>query len=232
LIDAWVSEQMRQGRRVRLALGNNGGKLLLPNYRLEPTASISLSMRELERLQAQKPFNIQVNTLDYTLYDLAPAGLSVVPGPPFRHQTGPGDEQATVVGWYGRETDSAGTPYRWTNGDAMLRIPWPADRGDLRLKLHLSGGLRPASLGQAQVDLYLATTQNDRTAPKIASLTSGPTFETYEVIVPRASLPDQPTGAAILWLRNSAWQPSAHGVPTDGRWLGVRLAWLEMTAAH
>lgn len=228
LIEAWLDEQQRAGRRIRLALGTNGGKLLLPNYRPEPIGTIGLTLRELERLVDQKPFNIQTNILEYTIYELHRAAGSPLPGPPFRYQTGPGDELATVIGWYGREVDASGVAYRWTNGDAMLRIPWPATRGPLHLRLHLAGGVRPVALGPAQLNLYLARGQNDRTAPLLGTVTLGEGFSTVEITIPADALPDQPTGQAIVWLRNAAWQPSEHGLSADTRLLGVRLAWLEL----
>jgi hypothetical protein len=229
LIEAWLTEQMRTGRRVRVVLGDNGGKLLLPNYRLEPAGTLTLTMTELERLAEQKPFNVQTNRLEYTLYDLSPASGAPLPGPPFRYATGAGDELATVIGWYGREIDPDGVAFRWTNGDALLRLPWPPNRRPLRLRLHLAGGVRPPALGPAQVELALARGQNDRAAPHLATLTLSEGFATYEVTVPPDLLPDSPTGTVMLWLRNRGWQPSEHGLSYDPRLLGIRLAWLELT---
>jgi hypothetical protein len=231
LIDAWLGQQIRAGRRVRLVLGDNGGKLLLPNFRPEPAGTLTLTLRELERLADQKPYNVQTNVLTYTLYDLHPAAGAPLPGPPYRYQTGPGDELATVIGWYARETDPDGVAYRWTNGDALLRIPWPARRGPLRLRLRLAGGVRPAALGPAQLTLALARGQNDKTAPLIATLQLSEGFATYEVAVPPDLLPDQPTATALLALRGPPWQPSAYGLSSDRRSLGVRVAWVELVGA-
>jgi hypothetical protein len=229
LIEDWLDQQQQAGRRIRLALGNNGGKLLLPNYRLEPIGTIGLTLRELERLADQKPYNIQTNSLEYTVYALHRATGAPLPAPPYRYQTGPGDEAATVIGWYGREVDPTGLAYRWTNGDAMLRVPWLANRAPQRLRLHIAGGTRPAHLGPASVDVSLARGQNDRAAVHLGTVSAGEGFSTVELTVPADALPDQPTGQAIVWLRNPAWQPSEHGLSADARPLGVRLAWLELS---
>lgn len=228
LIAAWLREETRAGRRARMVLGANGGKLLLPGYRLEPVGALGLTLRELERLPDQKPYNIQTNALEYTLYDVVPTTEAPLAGPPYRYATGPGDEAAGVIGWYGRETDPDGTIYRWTNGDALLRLPWPAGRGPLRLRLHLAGGVRPAALGPARLELALARGQNDRTAPRLATLTLSEGFATYELTVPPDLLPDQPTGTALLALRNPAWIPAETGLAADPRLLGVKVAWIEL----
>jgi hypothetical protein len=98
----------------------------------------------------------------------------------------------------------------------------------MRLRLHLSGGVRPAHLGPAQLDLFLARGQNDQHAGHLATLILTEHFATYEVLVPPDLLPDQPDGTVMLALRNRAWQPSSTGLSYDPRSLGVRLAWLEL----
>ena len=228
LINAWLDRQQAQGRRVRVVMGNNGGKLLLPNYRLEPVTTISLTLSELEKLATQKAYNIQTNTLIYTIYDARPASGAPLGGLPYRYEIGPGDELATVIGWHGQEIDASGETFRWTNGDALLRLPWPAERRPMTLRLRLSGGVRPAALGPAQVTLALARGQGDRQPAPIAELTLTEDFATYEVVIPPDLLPSQPDGTVMLSLRNDAWRPDQHAISHDPRPLGARLAWLEM----
>ena len=77
LIERWLQ---REGatRPVYILMGDDGGKLFLPRTRLVPEArlgpTVTITLRDFESLQLQKPHNAQENILRYTVYRLEPAG--------------------------------------------------------------------------------------------------------------------------------------------------------------
>ncbi|MFN8513441.1 MAG: hypothetical protein U0841_12795 [Chloroflexia bacterium] len=202
LLDAWIAQQEAAGRTVHLLMSAGGGKLFLPRHQLVPADRITVNLRQFETLEAQKPFNEQLNVLGYTLYTLRPVatGQSAIGTLPYRIVAGQADEFAqlgnagTTVGFYNVERDSSerlgGTmPYRWTDGQALLRIPWPGDGRPLTLKLTLGAGPRPASLPPAQVVVGLrpdaGSSDKEQT---LATLTVGNAFAEYTVTIPANAL--------------------------------------------
>jgi hypothetical protein len=230
LLDAWVSRQEAAGRTVHLLMSAGGGKLFLPNHQLVPADRITVDLQQFETLEAQKPFNRQRNVLGYTLYTLRPVanGQSALGTLPYRVVAGQADEFAqlgnagTSVGFYNVETSAApaseglggATAYRWTDGQALLRIPWPGDGRPLTLTLTLGAGPRPASLPPARVVVGLRPDAGSFDKEQtLATLTVGSEFATYTVTIPANALGPTGDGTAVIALgmprafNGKEWKP-------------------------
>lgn len=256
LLDAWIARQEAAGRTVRLLMAAGGGKLLLPNHRLVPADRITIALQQFETLAAQKPFNRQTNLLSYTLYTLRPLapGESPLGTLPYTVAAGQADEFAllgnggTTSGFYAVEQDD-GTVYRWTDGQALLRIPWPGDGRPLTLRLTLAAGPRPAALPPAQVVVGLRPDAGSAEQERaLATITVGPAFADYTIAIPANTLGPTRDGTAVIALGmprtlvgkdlrpvpGSTWKPSAFPADTanstDPRDLHVRFARAELTA--
>ena len=253
-LDAWIARQETAGRKVHVLMSSGGGKLALPNHKLVPADRISIDLRQFETLEAQKPFNRQVNVLGYTLYSVQPitAGQGALGTLPYRVVAGQADEFAelgnggTTSGFYNLEIDGAIT-YRWTDGQALLRIPWPGDGRPLTLRLTLGAGPRPASLPPAQVVVGLRPDPGSSEQERpLAALIVGPDFAEYTVTIPPGTLGPTPDGTAVIALGmprtlvgkeykplpGSTWKPILYPAETnrsaDPRELHVRFVLAEL----
>ena len=265
LLDAWIARQEASGRTVHLLLSAGGGKLLLPGHQLIPADRISVDLHQFETLETQKPFNRQNNRLGYTLYTAQPlaAGQGPLGALPYRVIAGHADEFAqlggggTTPGFYNVETATSGdtsestgsgTDYRWTDGQALLRIPWPGDGQPLTLRLTLGAGPRPAPLPPARVVVGLRPDAGSFDQEQtLAILDIGPDFAEYTVTIPANALGPTPNGTAVIALGmprtksgkewkpdpGSTWKPIDHPTPAntsaDPRELHVRFVKAELT---
>lgn len=265
LLDEWIARQEASGRTVHLLLSAGGGKLMLPRHRLIPTGQIAIDLHQFETLEAQKPFNRQENRLAYTLYTARPlaAGVGPLGTLPYRIVAGEADEFAqlggggTTPGFYNveraapggaNEGTGDGIAYRWTDGQALLRIPWPGDGRPLTLRLTLGAGPRPSSLPPARVVVGLRPDAGsfDKEQP-LTALTVGGDFAEYTVTIPAGALGPTPDGTAVIVLGTprtfngrewkldpgATWKPilypEATKHSTDPRELHVRFARAELT---
>ncbi|HEX5504060.1 MAG TPA: hypothetical protein VFW96_15645 [Thermomicrobiales bacterium] len=247
LLDAWIAREEAAGRAVHVVMSADGGKLLLPGHRLTPDGQADVTLRQFEELTAQKPHNEQVNHLDYSVYTPEPLRPGESPlGPlPYRVAAGAYDEPAQVQGFYNVERAADGRAYRWTDGNALLRVPWPGDGRPLTLRLTLSGGLRPAALGPARVVVGLLPNAGAPPSEErvLTTLTLGADFATYTIAIPAGALPPTPDGTAVLHLGvtappgrpGSTWRPAdwpaVAGATYDARDLHVRFAGLALAPA-
>ena len=266
-LDDWITAQEAAGRRVHVLMSAGGGKLFLPHHQFVATDRITVPLLQFETLENQKPYNPQRNVLGYTLYDLRPvaAGANALGDLPYRVAAGRGDERAllgakeTGTGFYNVECDPPTatcdaatappgvTPYRWTDGAALIRIPWPAEGRPLTLRLTLSAGPRPASLPPARIVVGIrpaaAFADQER---QLATLTVGDEWATYTVTIPAGVMPPTGDGTALIHLAmprtadgkpapGATWKPSDYPDETnnsaDPRELHVRFASLELTVA-
>ena len=259
-LDAWITAQEARGRRVHILMSAGGGKLFLPTHHLAADGRIDVPLWQFEKLASQKPFNRQRNLLGYTLYDLRPvaAGRSALGPLPYRVVAGAGDEFAllspngTTPGFYNVEQDvQAGSPpYRWTDGEALLRVPWPGDGRPLTLRLTLSAGPRPPSLPPAQVVVGIRPTPGDfDNERQLTVLTVSNDWAEYTVTIPPDALAGTDDGTALIHLAvprvydgkdwqpapGALWKPIAFPEATnrsaDARDLHIRFAAAELTAA-
>ncbi len=253
-LDDWIARREAAGRPVRVLMSANGGKLFLPDHRLEPAGTVALTLRQFETLDAQKPYNPQENALRYSIYTVHPAPPGAARGalgpPPYRLVAGEADERAQIAGFNDLEPAPGPigpVPARWTNGDALLRVPWPGDGRPLTLRLTLSGGKYPAALGPAQVVVGLRPDAGsaERERP-LATLTLTPDFAEYTVEIPPGALGPTPDGTAVIHLAaprelvggqskprpGAVWKPASYpgeyGNSPDDRDLHLRFRALEL----
>jgi hypothetical protein len=267
-LDAWITTQEAAGRRVHVLMSAGGGKLFLPNHQFVATDRIDLPLLQFEKLVNQKPYNEQRNVLGYTLYDLRPVATdaNALGSLPYRVAAGSGDEKALLgatgsgTGFYNVECDPPAatcdtgnvapgmTPYRWTDGEALVRIPWPANGKPLTLRLTLSAGPRPEGLPPAQVVVGIRPTPAFADQEQqLGVLTVGRDWSTYSITIPAGVLPRTADGTALIHLAmprvfdgknwqpapGATWEPINYPAQTnssaDPRDLHVRFAGLELT---
>src|SRR5262249_24666690 len=117
----YVRRWQEQGRRVYLVLGPNGA-VELPGLRPERLGPLALGPPEFQQLRDQKPRGLQNFAFDFVVYRLAPTlGSAVVPS-----SVAVDDYTAQVRGFYHPEHID-GQALAWTDGDALLRLPWPGN---------------------------------------------------------------------------------------------------------
>ncbi|RRR65342.1 MAG: hypothetical protein EI684_23450 [Candidatus Viridilinea halotolerans] len=216
-----------QGHTVYLLLSASGGSFALPGFALEPVGTFTLDVPEFEQLTDQKPRNVSALSLSFAIYRL-------VPGDEGRVATAvlpltPADFAAQVVGFHRPELRRDGTPYAWSNGDAILRLPWATEGTVRELELTLAGGERPAHLGPAEV--CLSALPEDRLWPSHTGegvdlgcfvLTEDATA--VVVHLDAQALPPTPSGTLLLRLRNRPWIPALEDArQNDRRNLGVQM---------
>ena len=222
----YIRRWQEQGRQVYLALGASGA-VGLPGIGLEPVGRFQFQAPEFEALTDQKPANVRTLEMDYMLYRAAPAA-------PLPTALTPHDYAAQVGGFY-RAERIAGREVTWTDGDAALRLPWPAD-GRMRLRLALSGGAtRPSSLGPATVclsyrpegDFWAENPAAAFSAPRCYAL--GPDMREIVYEIDGRGQPAPPTGALLLRLTSEPWVPAAADpAQHDRRALGVQFGGLSV----
>ncbi|MCU0494957.1 MAG: hypothetical protein MUD01_25500, partial [Chloroflexaceae bacterium] len=147
LVRRWQTE----GRTVYLGLSASGGSFVLPGFALEPTGSITLDVPEFEQLENQKPQNVARLALPFSIYRLVPTspGELGTATPPLTTAS----FAAQLQGFFLPETGKDGTNYAWTDGRALLRLPWNGSESARTLVVQAAGGARPERLGPAQLCL-------------------------------------------------------------------------------
>ena len=218
----YVRRWQAQGRNVYLLLSASGA-IGLPGFSAEKVDTIQLSLAEFEQLTDQKPSNVQTLTADYTVYRLQPTASEAPPT-----TIAPNDYATQVRGFYRPEQFNA-VSLAWTNGDALLRLPWPSEQKPFRVAVTLAPGDRPAALGPANACLGYRVEQDFYVERPDAPAFSTPTCATIApggsvvtlVIDPRSTAPSA-TGTLLLQISSKPWIPSRDDSGnTDGRALGV-----------
>jgi hypothetical protein len=223
-----LAEQVRrwqqEGRGVYLLLSASGGDFTLPGFVLRRVGSFHLEVPEFEQLTDQKPHNVARLSLPFTIYRLEPGLERRIPTPetPLRVT----DFAAQVRGFYLPEESEQGITFAWTDGDALLRIPWPLTS---TLTIHAAGGERPAHLGPARLCLSVLpeaapwpAVSEEYTLPDCCTLAE--TMSTCQVTLP-AGLPAVPTGSALLRLESEPWVPAVEDPARhDMRPVGVQFS--------
>ncbi len=212
LLAEQVKRWQADGRTVYLMLSASGGNLALPGFRLTPIDNVSLDLAEFEQLTDQKPQNVSRLTLPFAIYRLDPITEPLIEtiAPPFTPTT----FAAQVSGFYRPEQDSSGYQYSWSNGEAIIRLPWRHLSAPQTIVIEAAGGLRPSHLGpatlcvSAQVEETLwPTTSTPHVELGCFQLTEQPT--TVQVTLEPNTLPPAPGGTLLLHLTGPAWIPAA-----------------------
>ncbi len=116
---------------------------------------------------------------------------------------GQGDALNLVGGWYGRE-GADGATFRWTNGDAALRLPWPANASALTLRL--------SSLGSNAMPVDVSVN-----GTSVGRIDAAPGATDYRLPLPAAPPAD---GTALVRLSSPTFTPGG----ADTRRLGVMVS--------
>jgi len=133
LIDAWRA----QGREVILAYGTNGGKLLVPGYRLEPIGEFALDVPQWAFAYEYMPRAAWRVNLNYALYRALPA--TTPPTSPFVIDFGEDDYPALVGGFLERATEEQ---TRWMGA-------LPSGEGEEPTPTKLSATVRVTTFGDS-----------------------------------------------------------------------------------
>jgi hypothetical protein len=218
----YVQRWQAQGRQVYLVLGPNGA-IELPGLRPERLGPLMLHLPEFQQLRDQKPRGQQNFAFDFVVYRLAtsvalpkPAAVAV-------------DDYATQMRGFYHPEQIGGQTLAWTNGAALLRLPWPQDGKPLSLTLNLAPGTtRPASLGPAQAciayrpESTFALADLPFLGEQCITLNNTATTGYRFVIDPRGQ-PAPPTGTYLLRIASGVWVPArADPAQIDQRALGVQ----------
>ena len=240
-----LAQQVRrwqaQGRTIFVAYGASGGDFALPGFQLVPIQQVGLNLSEFQQLVDQKPSLAQPWALPLAVYRLDAAPAAALTTAPIRNgELSASDFAAQVRGFYPPDPAPAadGTRFAWTNGDALLRLPFSS--GALRpksLALRLAAGQRPSTLPPANVCLALVVEQS---AEKSAALPADTPFQplgcqaleagftTLSFTLP-PDLPISPTGTLLLRIQSDTWVPAASDPRlTDRRPVGVQFASLTL----
>lgn len=226
-VQRWRSE----GRQVYLALGASGG-VELPGFSLERIDGVTLHLPEFEQLSNQKPRNIQMLDIDFTIYRLDP-----VSPPPIRPTSVGVDDYAMQVRGFYHPEEIGAARLAWTDGDALLRFPWSAQDA-LSISLNLAGGKRPPPLGAAHVCLSLHTEQSTWAQDPNAVFVPLGCFDLPETMTtlrlsfdPRR-YPLSTTGFAVLRFESASWRPMLIDPALhDQRPLGIQFGGLSVHPA-
>jgi hypothetical protein len=218
----YVQRWQAQGRKVYLVLGPNGA-VELPGLHPERLGSLALHLPEFQQLRDQKPRGLQNFVFDFVVYRLAASTAAPAPA-----AIAVDDFAAQVRGFYHPE-QIGGQALAWTDGAALLRLPWPRDGKPHTLTLNLSpGATRPAGLGPAQAciayrpepsfELVELPFAGDQCVTLSSSSMAGYRF----TIDPRGQ-PIPATGTYLLRISSAAWVPAqADPAQIDQRALGVQ----------
>ncbi|MFN8480732.1 MAG: hypothetical protein U0074_23205 [Kouleothrix sp.] len=213
----YVRRWQAQGRQVYLVLGANGS-LQLPGLRAVQVGPAALRLPEFQQLRDQKPSLPQEFSFDFMVYRLEPAAAEPAA------LIAPDDFIAQLRGFYHPEQINGAT-VAWTDGDAVLRMPWPQQAATLTLEL-APGATRPAALGPARacVSYQPAADFAQPTTPFLHEqcFDLRPGMQRYQYALDLAGTPAPPTGALLLRIASPTWVPAeADAAQHDQRRLGV-----------
>jgi len=231
---AQVRRWRDQGREVYLAESASGGAFALPGFALEPAGAFQLDLPEFEQLTDQKPRNVSRLVLPFVLYRAVPAetGRLATAAPPLA----PDDFAAQVTGLYRPEQGAEGRPYSWTNGEALLRLPWAPGATAPSVALDLAAGERPPHLGPARLCVEARPEAGvwPRLAPAPPPVELG-CFDvaerpaTYTLRLDPVALPPAAGGTLLLRLASPSWVPAAEDPRlNDRRAVGVQFLGLQL----
>jgi hypothetical protein len=222
----YVQRWQAQGRQVYLVLGPNGA-VELPGLRPERLGPLSLHLPEFQQLRDQKPRGVQNFVFDFVVYRLATSTAAPAPA-----AVAVDDFRAQVRGFYHPE-QIGGQALAWTDGGAVLRLPWPRDGKPQTLTINLSPGTtRPASLGPAQACIAYRPEPNfdlldaPFAGEQCIRLNSA-TMAGYRFTIDPRGQPAPATGTYLLRISSPAWVPAqADPAQIDQRALGVQFGGL------
>ena len=223
----YVRRWQAQGRQVYLVLGANGG-VALPGWQPVRVGSATLHLPEFQQLRDQKPSVPLEFTFDFTTYRLDPPSSA-----PPTTTVAVDDFTSQLRGFFHPEAIN-GVMAAWTDGDAVLRLPWPSAGQQLALTIDLAAGAsRPATLGPARACLSFQPAA-DFAAPSTPFQNEqcfelGAEMRSYTYSVDITSITAPPTGTFLLRIASPTWVPAnADPAQHDQRSLGVQFGGLRI----
>jgi hypothetical protein len=191
-------------------IGMGGSDLRSRSIAAEPVGRISIRIPEYESLRNEYPTHVRVKDFDFGIYRLrletsTPGGFSLDVG---------ALDDVSVLRFHAKQVQDQVT-YRWSRDISYVALPGLGP-GVSSVRLSLSNGGRPVTVGPAQVTISL----DDRPLGQ-AIVTGG--FHTYSFAIPpdlaaAIAAKDDP---ARLKIECPTWNPrAALGIPDD-RDLGV-----------
>jgi hypothetical protein len=217
----YIGHWQATGRPVYLLVGASGA-VGLPGYTLEAIGPAELSLREFEQPTNQKPTNVQEYALSMRLYRV------VATSQPQAFTAITADDYASQVSGFYRAEQLQGQQLAWTNGDALIRLPWPNQPISLTIQL-AAGETRPARLGPPQVCLSYRPEPRpwpeDPNAPAFVGeqcFRIEPTLNTYQFTIDPRGMAVPANQTLVLRIQSDTWIPIRDD-PTqrDVRRLGV-----------
>jgi hypothetical protein len=231
VIEGVVDRWQKQGYKVYVLMGANGGKLYLDKYSFRWEGYWEYRVPEFEQLYTQKPSNVSEAFLPWGIYSLEPK----IPAPawPFNLDIGDADYPSLVSGWNKQERDDLQSPYwRWTGNHAILRVPWPAQdtapgatytAGTLRLKLRPETPQKNTSLVY-RTQPFTVTVSLDNTPVGNITVQPGTGFTDYTLQIPAGVPKTEPDSeTALLHIYSPTWSPADLKISGDARSLGVQV---------
>jgi hypothetical protein len=224
----YIQRWQEQGRTVYMIFGASGG-FGLPGLHYAPDGRMALQhLEEFEQLTDQKPHNVQDFNLDFAVYRLEPeTAASAAPV-----AVGVDDYAAQLRGFY-RPERIAGVDLAWTQGDALLRLPWPRDGGPQKVIIRLAGGVRPASVEPGQACISARPETPFGFEGPLAAYSSLGCFalqeqmSDYVLTIDPRRYATQDSDALLLRIRGDTWTPAkADPAQIDRRALGVQFGGL------
>ncbi len=253
LMERWEA----QGYHIKAMLGPNGGRFSPPGYELKLEGEVKFPLRQLEDLRTQKPYNIQMNSISYALYDVykpssaanfavsAGIGRPEAPGG-WNLKIGQSDYASLVTGFYEAEKDSGpnGANYRWVELSGVLRVPCLPEGSGGKLSVTLGAGTRPASKANPPVKVAIGNYRfGDETGKRVVlgTVQLKTEAQTFSFDLPAGAAPlscaKSETGGAtnslIVWLEgdnNKLFIPANLGISFDIRQLNFKVYGLNLTS--
>jgi hypothetical protein len=233
IIEGIVARWQKQGYKVWVIMGSNGGKLHFANLSLKEEGNWTYNVREFEQLYIQKPSNFYSLPLPWGVYSVQPAAPP--PSLPLAIDIGDMDYKWLVAGFYRQEkADEDAQYWRWSGEHGILRVPWPASTdgttlrgGTIKLRLRSQTpvpGEPPRRDGPVSVSLSL-----DATHVGDVQVSNAGDFAEYNITVP-AGLPtsDKEPGYALLHIQTPKLPEAKVGKSNDPRVLGIQVDSVEV----
>jgi hypothetical protein len=227
-----VQHWRESGREVYLLLSASGAGLVLPGFALEPVGSLTLDLPEFEQLTDQKPRNVSRLMLPFQVYRLVPAAPEHLAAPQL--PLAPDDFAAQVQGFYRPEQRQDATSYAWSDGAALLRLPWTSAQQPQTIELALAAGDRPAHLGAAEacVGAQVETAiwpLSDTPVIDLGCVEIVSEEQWYRFVLDPQQLPPASGGTLLLHIDSEAWVPAAEDSRrSDQRAVGVQFGGLRV----
>jgi len=208
-----------QGKPMYLVLSSDTLEWHPQDIRFEPLGDFIFQVPLAERSTQHMPQRVTTLSYRLDLYRIVPTVGAVSPPPVTTVEMGPGEYPYLRGGFYGWETMTDDTTFRWTNGTGRVVLSRPSMK-DLRLNLRVASG-RPPQVQPSQLSVWVnGVPIGERT------LAYGYTFETWDLTVPQDYV--SATSMVEVELRSDTWVPQAIGYNDDPRTLGIMVDWIRV----